>query len=149
MPPTPAEKPGVTTSSREKILLAGLLVLFVLAYHQLFTWETAADVVPEVVSAFFSPSGVSTQFLYVLVIGLLLIRRDDIAAAYRCQGKPWSALFYLVPGVCLFLWGAFVNALDLVHVSLVVVAFGVARLIHSGRVGIRQQLHWFFQHDGR
>ena len=132
MPSTPAEKPGVTTSSREKILIAGLLVLFVLAYHQLFAWETAADVVPDVVSAFFSPSGVSTQFLYVLVIGLLLIRRDDIAAAYRCHGEPWSAQLYLVPGVCLFLWGAFVNALDLVHVSLVLVAFGVARFL-SGR----------------
>ena len=53
---------------------------------------------PDVVSAFFSPSGVSTQFLYVLVIGLLLIRRDDIAVAYRCKGEAWSAQFYLVPG---------------------------------------------------
>ena len=132
MPSVPTKKSAEIITTSEKVLLTGLLVLLLLAYHALFSWQTTADVIPDVVSAFFSVSGVPTQFLYVLVFGLLLIRRKDLAMAYRCQGEPWSAQLYLVPGVCLFLWGTFVNALDLVHVSLILVTVGVARFL-SGR----------------
>ncbi len=122
----------MAVSGRERILLLLLLVLFLLAYHPLFTWETVSDVVPDVVTAFFSSSGVALQFLYVLVAGLLFIRRDDIARAYKNRGEPWSAVAFLIPGICLYLWGLFVNAPDLVHVSMIAVAFAGARFL-SGR----------------
>lgn len=126
------DKTDITVSGREKILLLLLLVLLLLVFRSLFAWETVSDVVPDVVTAFFSVSGVAPQYLYVLVAGLLFIRRDDIAVAYQNRGEPWSAAAFLIPGVCLYFWGLFVNAPDLVHVSFVLVAFGGARFL-SGR----------------
>ena len=123
---------SLTISRKEKLLLVLLLTLAVLAFHKLISGETTSDYMPTVVDAFFSASGVSPQFIYVLVIGLFLIRREDIAAAYHGKGDPWSAMLFLLPGVCLFLWGHFVGAMDIVHVSFILVGFGAARYL-SGK----------------
>ena len=123
---------NLTINKKEKLLLVLLLTLVVLAFHQLVIGETESDFMPTVVGAFFSASGVSPQFIYALVIGLFLIRRKDIAAAYYGEGDPWSAMLFLLPGVCLFLWGHFVGAMDIVHVSFILVGFGTARYL-SGK----------------
>ena len=115
------ENTNLTISGKEKLLLVLLLLLAVLAFHQLVIGEAASDFMPNVVEAFFSVSGISPQFAYALVIGLLLVRRKDIAAAYHGKGDPWSAMLFLVPGICLFLWGHFVGAMDLIHVSFILV----------------------------
>ena len=107
-------------------------MLVVLAFHQLVVGETASGFMPTVVGAFFSASGVPPQFIYILVIGLLVIRRKDIAIAYRGKGDPWSAMPFLVPGVSLFLWGHFVGVTDIIHVSFILIAFGAARYL-SGK----------------
>ncbi len=128
------EKSHLTISGKEKLLLVLLWVLVALAFHQLVIGETTTGFMPTVVGAFFSASGVSPQFIYVLVIGLLIIRRKDIAAAYQGAGDPWSAMLFLVPGVSLFLWGHFVGAMDLIHVSFILVGFGAARYISGKRL---------------
>ena len=127
------EKTNLTTSGKEKLLLVALLVLMLLAFHQLFIGETAAAFMPTVIGAFFSVSGISPQFAYALAIGLLIVRRKDVAAAYHAAGDPGSAMLFLVPGVCLFLWGHFVNAMDLIHVSFILVIFGAARFMSGKR----------------
>ena len=128
------EKSHLTISGKEKLLLVLLWVLVALAFHQLVIGKTATGFMPTVVGAFFSASGVSPQFIYVLVIGLFIIRRKDIAAAYQGAGDPWSAMLFLVPGVSLFLWGHFVGAMDLIHVSFILVGFGAARYLSGKRL---------------
>ena len=126
------EKTSITISRKEQALFVLLLILAALAFHQLVTRETASDFIPDVVDAFFFVYGTSPQFLYILVTGLLFVRRKDIAAAYHGEGDPQSAMLFLVPGVCLFLWGHFVGAMDIIHVSFILVSFGVARYL-SGK----------------
>ncbi|MCG6898628.1 MAG: exosortase/archaeosortase family protein [Gammaproteobacteria bacterium] len=132
MTSTAAENTNVVLRGKEKLLLVLLLLLLVLAFHQLIIGEAASDFMPNVVEAFFSVSGLSPQFAYALVAGLLWVRRKDIAAAYHGRGTPWSSMLFLVPGISLFLWGHFVGAMDLIHVSLILVGFGTARFL-SGR----------------
>ena len=83
MTPPATVNSSPTSSKKEKLLLALLLVLVVLAFHQLVIGETAADFMPDVVDAFFFVSGISPQFIYILVTGLFFIRRKDIADAYH------------------------------------------------------------------
>ncbi|MEN8133354.1 MAG: exosortase/archaeosortase family protein [Pseudomonadota bacterium] len=128
------ETTSISISKKEKLLLALLLVLVVLAFHQLVIGEAVAHFMPTVVGAFFSVSGMSPQFLYVLVIGLFIIRRKDIAKAYHGKGEPWSAMLFLAPGVGLFLWGHFVGVMDIIHVSFILVGFGAARLLSGKRL---------------
>jgi exosortase len=128
------EKINLPISGKEKLLLVLLFVLAGLAFHQLVIGETAAEFMPTVVDAFFSVSGISPQFAYTLVMGLLIVRRKDIAVAYHGAGEPGSAMLFLVPGVCLFLWGHFVSAMDLIHVSFILVCFGAARLLAGKRL---------------
>lgn len=126
------EHSNIAISRKEQVLLVLLLILAALAFHQLATWETESDFMPDVVSAFFFVSGISPQFLYIFVTVLFFIRREDIADAYYSEGDSWSAALFLLPGVCLFLWGHFVGAMDIVHVSFILVGFGAARYL-SGK----------------
>jgi exosortase len=128
------ENSSLTISKKEKLLLALLLVLVVFAFHQLVIGEAAAHFMPTVIGAFFSVSGMSPQFLYVLVIGLFIIRRKDITKAYHGKGEPWSAILFLVPGVCLFLWGHFIDVMDIIHVSFILIGFGTARYLSGKRL---------------
>jgi len=126
------EKPVLTTSRKEQALLVLLLILVVLTFHQLVMGEAESDFIPTVIEAFFSVSGISPQIIYVLVTGLFFLRRKDIAEAYRGAGEPWSAMLFLLPGSCLFLWGHFVGAMDIIHVSFILTGFGAARYL-SGK----------------
>lgn len=91
-----------------------------------------ATFLPSVVGSFFSYSGTSPQFLYILVIGLLIVRRKEIRQAYLETGSPWTSLFYLLPAVLLFLWGQYVDVTDILHLSLILAGLGVAHFL-SGR----------------
>jgi len=133
---------SLTTGRKEKVLLLLLLILVVLAFHQLVIWETKGEFLPDVEAAFFYVSGTSPQLLYVLVIGLLILRRKDIAVAYHGRGEPRSAMLFLIPGVCLFMWGHFVGAVDIIHVSFIFTGFGTARYL-SGKQLTRVMLPLF------
>ncbi|MGB5605733.1 MAG: exosortase/archaeosortase family protein, partial [Gammaproteobacteria bacterium] len=116
-----------------EIWLLGLMLLLAgLAYRDLVFWDSAPQIRANVTGWFFNPSDSSPQLIYVLVIGLLYIRRKDIAAAFRGDGAPWSAVLFLVPGVCLYIWGYYLGVTDVVFLSFLLVGFGTARLL-SGR----------------
>jgi len=119
-------------ASRDKWLLGLLLLGAGLAYRDLILWETAADFLPDVVGSYFYLSGTSPQFLYVLVLGLLIVRRKVLVQAFHEHGDAWSGVLFLVPGAGLLLWGHYVGANDIVHVSFILAGFGVARLL-SGK----------------
>ncbi len=120
------------TDKTEKWLLGLLLLAALLAYHKLITEIDTSIFLPTVVGSFFSYSGTAPQFLYLLVIGLFYIRRKDIAKACQGPGAPWTAQFYLLPGILLFLWGQYVGVTDILHISLLLTGLGVAHLL-SGR----------------
>ncbi|MDX2457339.1 MAG: hypothetical protein QNL87_07510, partial [Gammaproteobacteria bacterium] len=90
------ENTSIPISRKEQALLVLLLILAILAFHQLIIGETESDFMPDVVVAFFFVSGISPQFLYVLVAGLFFIRRKDLADAYHGKGDPWSATLFLL-----------------------------------------------------
>lgn len=120
------------SSRKETWLLWSLLVLAAFTYRRLITGMDVATFLPSVVGSFFSYSGTSPQFLYVLVIGLLLVRRKEIRQAYHEAGSPWNSLFYLLPAGLLFLWGQYVDVTDILHLSLILACLGVAHFL-SGR----------------
>ncbi len=126
------EKTSFKNRKNEKLLLVLLLTFVVLAFHQLVSGDTTTDFMPTIVGAFFYSSGVPPQFIYLLVIGLLVIRRHDIADAYHESGAAWPAILFLLPGICLFLWGTFVMAMDIIHVSFILITFGMAKYL-SGK----------------
>jgi exosortase len=123
---------GTLIASRDKWLLGLLLLSAGLAYHDLILWETKADFLPNVVGSYFYLSGTSPQFLYVLVLGLLVVRRKLLAHAFHAPGAPWSGGLFLLSGAGLLLWGHYVGANDIVHVSFILAGLGVARLL-SGK----------------
>lgn len=128
------ENTGPVTDKKEKWLLGLLLVLAVLTYRQLITGAQSSTFLPTVVGSFFSYSGTSPQFLYVFVLCLFYIRRKDIVHAFHGKGTPWNAMLYLVPGVCLFLWGHYVGVTDILHMSVLLVGFGAARFLSGKRL---------------
>ena len=128
------ENSGGSTRRKEQALLVLVLIVAALAFHRLVSGETLADFMPDIVNAFFSASGISPLFMYVLVAGLFFIQRKDIAAAYLEEGEPWTAMLFLLPGICLFLWGHFVGATDIIHVSFILIGFGAAKFLSGKRL---------------
>jgi exosortase len=120
------------TNRRGKWLLGLLLILAGLTYRQLVIGDSAQHFLPTIVGSFFSVSGTPVQFFYVLVIGLFYIRRKDIARAFHGDGVLWSAMYFLVPGICLLLWGLYVDVTDIIYVSFLLVVVGSARYL-SGK----------------
>ncbi len=123
------KKPNTSIAGRDKWLLGLLLLCALLAYRDLIFWDMAADFLPSVVGSYFYLSGTSPHFLYVLVLGLLIVRRRDLVHAWHRHGTAWSGALFLVPGACLLLWGHYVNANDIVHVSFILAGLGTARLL--------------------
>jgi len=128
----PRDSTCQTIRRGDKWLLGTLLVLAGLTYRELFTWYFSLHKLPNYVGWFFNLSDTSPQLHYLLAIGLFYVRRKDIVQAFQANGAPWSALFFLVPGAGLLLWGRYVSATDIVFLSFLLVGFGAARFL-SGR----------------
>ena len=43
-------------------------------------------------------------------------------------------MLFLLPGVCLFLWGHFVDVTDIIHVSFILVGFSTARYLSGNKL---------------
>ena len=130
------ERPDHLKKHGDKWLLGTTCLLAGLAYRDLVFWDSAPHIRANITGWFFNPSDTSPQLIYALVFGLFYLRRKDIAEAFHGNGAPWSAVLLLVPGVCLFLWGHFINVTDVVYLSFLLVGFGATRLL-SGRRLIR------------
>ena len=86
---------------------------------------------PPVVGSFFSYSGTSPQFIYLFVVSACSFIGEKTFLAPTDQEKenPGHAVGYLIPGILLFLWGQYVSAIDMVHLSFLLLIFGTARLL--------------------
>ena len=130
----PADSTCQTISRGDKWLLGLLFVLAGLTYRELFTWNFSSHKLPNYVGWFFNLSDTSPQFHYLLAIGLFYVRRKDIGEAFQENGTPWSAMFFLLPGAALLLWGRYVTATDIVCLSFILVGFGTARFLSGKRL---------------
>jgi len=123
-----------TTNRAEKWLLGLVIVLCGLIYHELIFWGLDSIGKIHVTRFFFNLSGVSPQFHYLLAAGLFFIRRKDIVQAYKGSGTPWQAMFFLVPGGTLLLWGHYVSATDIVYISFLLIGLGSASFLAGKRL---------------
>jgi exosortase len=123
-----------TTIQAEKWLLGLVVMLAVLTYHDLLTWRIDVFVGVSVTGLYYSLSGVAPQYHYLLAMGMIYIRRNDIANACKGRSTPWQALFFLVPGVALLVWGQYVDATDIVYISFLLVGLGSVRFLYGERL---------------
>ena len=126
------ESTNQKTGTAEKWLLGLLFGLIMLAYRELLVWDLDLGSPLDTVGWFYDLSDTSPQFVFILVSILLYIRRRDIVRAYRKDRSSWPAVLFLLPCMCLFLWGHYVNAIDIVYISFLLAGFGSIRFL-SGK----------------
>lgn len=79
-------------------VIAGLLV----AYREILWWNFSSHNLPNYAGWFFNLSDTSPQFLYLLAMGLVYVRRNDIAREPAGVPAPLSAFVLAVPAVALY-----------------------------------------------
>ncbi len=109
----------------ERLRLACLLALALIAYHGLAFWDPRSHGFPAVVGWFFEASDSSPQLIFAIVAALLVKRRAELRAAVGFASAPALAALCLAPAVVLHLWAQWVDAPDLSVVSLGLASLGV------------------------
>jgi len=104
-------------------LLAGLV------YRQLLFWDPSEPGLPNAQWFFFSIGDTAPQIVFAIAAFLLYRRRGRLAAALGGEGSPLAALPLLGAGFALFLWAHYVDAPDLILVSLILFSLGSALLL--------------------
>jgi exosortase len=107
-------------------------VLAAIAYHDLAFWDPRSHAYSAVVGWFFEASETSPQIVLGIVAGLLFVRRRQLREAVGGAASPWFGSFALALGVGFQLWAQWVDAPDLMVVSLGLVVWG-AGLLLGGR----------------
>ena len=115
----------------QRTLLVASGALAALAYHPLWLWEPGLDQLAPFEGWFFLPTNTSPKAVFALAVALTYRKREGIRQALRGRGSPGAAIFPLVAGFALYLWGLHTGATDLLVVSLVLVGFG-ACLLRAG-----------------
>jgi len=106
-----------------------LAVLAGLAYRQLLFWDPSEPGLPDAEWFFFSIGDTAPQIVFAIAGLLLYQRRRRLAAALGGEGSPLAALPLLGAGFALFLWAHYVDAPDLLLVSLILFGMGSALLL--------------------
>jgi exosortase len=104
-----------------------LLGLAALAFHGLVLWDPRSHGLSALVGWFFETSESSPQLVFAIVAGLLLRRRAELRELCG-EASPGLAALCLVPAVAIHLWAQWVDATDLMVVSLGLAALGVGFL---------------------
>ncbi len=108
-------------------VLAAAILLCAVAYFPILGWEPPIpEVEGPVQSFFFEPAETSPQLVYGLVALLLFRRRQRILAALATPAASPTALPVLALGLLLYLWAAYTASTDLMILSLIPFALGVA-----------------------
>ncbi len=123
-----------TSPGKDKWLLGAVIILAVLAYREIFLWSLSSHSLPNYVGWFFNFSDTSPQFLYMLSVALVYLRRKDIARAFNGKGTPFTALLFIVPGVSLYIWGRYIGVSSIVYMSFLLMIFGAARFLSGKRL---------------
>ena len=94
-----------------------------LAYWGLISWDPTWDLKP-LDAWLFLPTDPLPQAIFLVAAALVYRRRDFLRRAMRFQGSPALAVLPLLVGSALFVWAYYVDAMDLVLVSFMLVSIG-------------------------
>ncbi len=117
-----------------KWLLALIFALLAVIYKQLMGWDPSTHYLPMTQGWFFLLSESSPLYLLLFVVGLMVVRREEIIDAFKGDGNHRLGLLFLLPGAVLFAWGHYVNALDILFFSFLWVAMGIAGFLSGKRL---------------
>jgi len=106
-----------------------LVVLAAISYNELIYWVPETLFLPSARGWFFLLSDSSPHLLYLLAAGLLVTRYKYLAAAAQIRGTHWPGWVLLFPAIALFLWGHYVNAIDHIHLSFLLMSMSAAFLL--------------------
>jgi exosortase len=112
-------------------------VLAAIAYHGLAFFDPRSHAYPVVVGWFFEASDTSPQIVLGIVAGLLFRRRSQLREALGGAASPVLGTLCLASGVGYHVWAQWVDAPDLMVVSLGLVVLGTGFLL-GGRPLARQ-----------
>jgi len=111
----------------DRFLRVAAVALGCLAYWRLVFWDPLFDLKP--ISAWlFLPTDPFPQAIFLATAALVYRRRESLRSAMRSRGSAALAALPLLVGSALFVWGHYVNALDLVLVSFMLVSIGAGLL---------------------
>ena len=118
--------------STATLRIAGGIVLAAIAYYGLVLWDPRSHAYPAAVGWFFEASDSSPQVVFAIVAALLFRRRRELRGALGGAASPVPGTLCLAGGVAFQLWAQWVDAPDLMIVSLGLVALG-AGFVLGGR----------------
>ncbi len=112
----PAEESGIAKS--RLALIASGAILLLAAYWKLWTYEAPQRLASEIEGWFFLASDTSPLVIFGLVAWVLFRRRDRVRRALRQPRAVLPALFFLALGLGMFGWATYIQAYDLLAMSL-------------------------------
>ena len=112
-----------------------------LAYWRLLLWDPSVDLRP-IDAWFFLPPDPFPQAIFLIAAALVYRRREFLRSAMRFRGSPALAALPLLAGSLLLVWGHYVDAMDLVLVSFVLVSIGLGLLWFGVRFARALAVPW-------
>ena len=112
-----------------------------LAYWRLLFWAPTRDLGP-LNAWLFLATDPYPQVIFLIAAALVYRRRESLQSAMRFQGSPARAALPLLAGSALFAWGHYVDAMDLLLVSFVLVSIGVGLLWFGVRFARALAIPW-------
>jgi exosortase len=112
-----------------------------LAYWGLIFWDPTWDLKP-LDAWLFLPTDPLPQAIFLVAAALVYRRRDFLRRAMRFQGSPALAVLPLLVGSALFVWAYYVDAMDLVLVSFMLVSIGGGLLWFGVRFARELAIPW-------
>jgi EpsI family protein len=108
-------------------LLVASAVVGALAYWRLVFWDPSLRL-PPVAAWLFLPTDPFPQTMFPIAAALIYRRRESLRKAMQAGGSPALAALPLLAGSLLFLWAHYVDAMDLLLASFVLVSIGAGLL---------------------
>jgi exosortase len=112
-----------------------------LAYWGLILWEPTWTLKP-LDAWLFLPTDPLPQAIFLVAAALVYRRREFLRSAMRSQGSPALAVLPLLAGSALFVWGYYVDAMDLLLVSFMLVSIGAGLLWFGVRFARELAIPW-------
>ncbi len=124
-----------------RFLRIAAIAIGALAYWGLILWDPTWDLKP-LDAWLFLPTDPLPQAIFLVAAALVYRRREFLRSAMRFQGSPALAILPLFLGSALFVWGYYVDAMDLVLVSFMLVSIGAGLLWFGVRFARELAIPW-------
>lgn len=112
-----------------------------LAFWRLLIWVPKRELSP-LNSWLFLTTDPFPQLIFMIAAALVYRRRESFRSAMRFRGSPGLAALPLLAGSSLFVWAHYVDAMDLVLVSFMLVSIGAGLLWFGVRFARELAIPW-------